>query len=180
MHMRLQSEWTLEQCHLTWLKTCLPEFLALHNPTERAGMGPSATIIWRASYSRFKTLITHLFGALFCNLRQYIWEKSLISQGALKAVSGSQRKVLLSFCAKIWKKIGARLNLSFSRIAQKYELKMTRHFMVERFFSKITSTPLSSQSWARFMIKTRQDIGEMTTLKLISLMVLRKWGFLFI
>jgi hypothetical protein len=34
--------------------------------------------------------------------------------------------------------------------------------MREIFFSKIASMGLSSQSWARFMIKMRQDFGEMT------------------
>jgi hypothetical protein len=57
--------------------------------------------MWRCIIFLVEPSIAHLFGALFCNLRQYIREKSGISQGALKAVSDSQRKVLLSFCAKI-------------------------------------------------------------------------------
>ena len=36
--------------------------------------------------------------------------------------------------------------------------------MREKFSSKIASTGLSSQPWARFMIKMRQDFGEMTQL----------------
>ncbi len=37
-----------------------------------------------------------------------------------------------------------------------------RHFMSERFGSKIVSARFSSQSWAKFMIETRHDIEEMT------------------
>jgi len=40
--------------------------------------------------------------------------------------------------------------------------KVPRHFMSERFGSKIASTRFSSRSWASFLIQKRQDIEEMT------------------
>ncbi len=55
---------------------------------------------------------------------------------------------------------------------------MLRHFMSERFGSKNASARFSSQSWARFMIQKRQDIEEMTTLLVITLIAIRlNWSF---
>ncbi len=46
---------------------------------------------------------------------------------------------------------------------------MTRHLMREKLFSKIVSTHFSSQSLAGYLAETRQDIGEMLPIPLVSL-----------
>jgi hypothetical protein len=46
----------------------------------------------------------------------------------------------------------------FGELLKIDELKMTRQFMVERFFPKIALTPFSSQSWAFYIRETRQQL----------------------